>query len=332
MSGKEGVAAKLLYKIKTELNRIKINFNDIVGKINENSYREKFELSKSKNNINFNKTKLLELTQTNKFSMSPSITTRETLSTFTNFFLKPKNKVHKHILLSDDNKTNLSNVKFPTLQNKIKLVSIKPNNKNFEQGKMFKSSKTTIGFTSLVNNEYKSPFENQNILEKINDEDEKSKASNLCLSIPDTNISNKKLELNKYRTHSLFEQKKGNIKYNATNYKNNNKFNYNRYIKYSVFDNNAKKLGININEITPKLKKSGISYNKDYYLSSKQIIGNFKNILASKKKDYKNKFGNLLINENKNSLKDNFLKNSIINQHYEENKLFSTRFKKNSSQ
>ena len=332
MSGKEGVAAKLLYKIKTELNRIKINFNDIVGKINENSYREKFELSKSKNNINFNKTKLLELTQTNKFSMSPSITTRETLSTFTNFFLKPKNKVHKHILLSDDNKTNLSNVKFPTLQNKIKLVSIKPNNKNFEQGKMFKSSKTTIGFTSLVNNEYKSPFENQNILEKINDEDEKSKASNLCLSIPDTNISNKKLELNKYRTHSLFEQKKGNIKYNATNYKNNNIFNYDRYIKYSVFDNNAKKLGININEITPKLKKSGISYNKDYYLSSKQIIGNFKNILASKKKDYKNKFGNLLINENKNSLKDNFLKNSIINQHYEENKLFSTRFKKNSSQ
>ena len=48
ISGKEGVAPKLIYKIKTEMDRIKINFSDIVKKINENSYREKYELGKNK--------------------------------------------------------------------------------------------------------------------------------------------------------------------------------------------------------------------------------------------------------------------------------------------
>ena len=76
ISGKEGVAPKLIYKIKTEMDRIKINFSDIVQKINENSYREKYELGKNKIINNLNQKRLLELTQSNKFSMSPSITTR----------------------------------------------------------------------------------------------------------------------------------------------------------------------------------------------------------------------------------------------------------------
>lgn len=77
------------------MDRIKINFNNIVKQINENSYREKYELGKNKNFNNFNKTGLLELTQSNKFTMSPTMTTRETLSTFTNFFFKPNDNKHK---------------------------------------------------------------------------------------------------------------------------------------------------------------------------------------------------------------------------------------------
>ena len=328
MSGKEGAAGKLLYKIKTEINRIKINFNDVVGKINENSYREKYELSENKNLINFNKTRFLELTQSNKFTMSPSTTTRETLSTFTNFFFKPKVQGRKNILLSDGNKININNLKLPSLKNNIKLAPFKSNNTIFQNGKMFKNSKTTIDFNSLPLN-----IDSQNILEKINDEEEKNIKSNICLSTPETNISNKKLEVNKSRTRTIYNKKMENIKINTTNYKSNNNFDkFDRYIKYSVFDNNTKKLGININEIAPRLKKTGINYERDYYLSPKQIIGNFKSILSSKKEEKKKKADNLFLTENKNSLKEKFLKNSILNQHYEENKLFSIRFKKNSSQ
>ena len=330
MLGKEGVAPKLLYKIKIEIDRIKINFNNIVEQINENSYREKFELGKNNNIHNFDKTRYLELTQSNKFSMSHTVTTRETLSTFNNFFLKPKNKndTHNHILLSDDNnKINLNNSN-TNFKNKIKLKPIKINNGKKEKGKMFKSSKTTMSFAPLE--KHKSMYIGNNIVEKVNDEEDN--INNFFLSTPETNISNKVIEKNKSK--SLYNKKNERISINASNIRNDI-INSGKYIKYSIFDNNTKFLGLNINEIAPKLKKSGINYNNDYYLTPNQILNSFKNILSFKKEENKNKFGKLNISENKNYLlisQEKLLKNSIINQHNDEDKLFSIKFKKNSSQ
>ena len=329
ISGKEGVAPKLLYKIKIEIDRIKIKFNSIVEQINENSYREKYELGKINNIASLDKTRYLELTQSNKFSMSHTVTTRETLSTFNNFFLKSKNKNnnHNHILLSDDNKINLNDIN-TNLKSKLKLKPIKINNGIKEKGKIFKSSKTSIGFipiekTKNINNR-------DNTMEKIDDEEEN--INNYFLSTPETNISNKLIGKNKSK--SLFNKKKERISINASNIRNDIT-NSSKYIKYSIFDNNTKFLGLNINEIAPKLKKSGINYNNDYYLTPNQILDSFKNILSFKKEENKNKFGNLNITDNKNYLlisQEKLLKNSIINQHNDEDKLFSIKFKKNSSQ
>ena len=324
ISGKEGIAPKLIYKIKTEMDRIKINFSDIVQKINENSYREKYELGKNKIINNLNQKHLLELTQSNKFSMSPSITTRETLSTFTNFYFKPKEKNHKLILLSEDNKINLNNTKYINPKNKFKLQPIKISIEKKEKRKLFKSSKTMLGLGPFQNFESKQSNDNDNIIEKINDEDEN--INNHILSTPETNISNKKIINNKSKTSK--NKKNEKIIINAYN-KKNGLFNYNKYIKYSIFDNNTKKLGININEIAPKLRKTGFSYNNDYYLEPNQIAKNFRNILSEKLEENKNKF-NLSGNKNLIMTKENFLKNSIIGRNNEEDKLFSIKFKKNS--
>ena len=329
ISEKEGVAPKLLYKIKTEIDRLKINFSNIVQQINENSYREKFELGKKNNISGLDKTRYLELTQSNKFSMSHTVTTRETLSTFNNFFLKPKNKndIHNHILLSDDNKINLDDTN-PYFKNKIKLKPIKINNDKKEKGKMFKSSKTSVGFRPIE--KPKNIYNGEDIMEKINDEEEN--INNYFLSTPETNISNKIIGKNKSK--SLYNKKNERISINASNIRNYI-INSGKYIKYSIFDNNTKFLGLNINEIAPKLKKSGINYNNDYYLTSNQILNTFKNILSYKKEENKNKVGKLNTSDNKNYLlisQEKLLKNSIINQHNDEDKLFSLKFKKNSTQ
>ena len=328
MSGKEGEAPKLIYKIKTEIDRIKINFSSVVEKINQNSYREKYELGKNKIINNLNKNRILELTQSNKFSMSPSITTRETLSTFTNFFLKPKDKIHKKFLLSEDNKLNVNDSKYTNVKSKFKLKPIRINEEQKEKGKLFKSSKTMLGLGPLQNFEsQKSNEKDNNIIETINDEDENI-YNKYILSTPETNISKNKLYKNKSK--SLYNKKTEKITINASNNKRNDLFNSDKYIKYSVFDNNTKKLGINVNEIAPRLKKTGIYYNNDYYLDANQVANDFRDILWLKKQEKKNKSKN---SGNKNLImtKENFLKNSIIEKNNEEDKLFSIKFNKNSS-
>ena len=327
MIGKKGVAPKLIYKIKTELDRIKINFNNIIEKINDNSFREKYELGKKKNFRNFNKAHFLELTQSDKFPMSPSVTTRETLSTFTNFFLRTKNINHNHVLLSEDKKINSSDIKFINLKNKIKLRPININIEN-EKGKLFKSSKTTLGMGSFPDllNANNMNYE-ENIEEKINYKNN----NNILVSTSEIISSNKKERKNKYRT--LYNKKNEKIKINASSY-NRNKIPNEKYIQYSIFDNEIKKLGININEIAPKLQKSGINYNNDFYLEPKQIVDNLKNVLALRKEENKNKLGKINLIENKNNLlisKEKLLKNSIINQYNEEDKLFSIKLKKDTS-
>ena len=55
IEGKNGAAAKLIYKIKIELNRKQINFGNILEKINKNSLRE----NQGKDQDYINKTSIL---------------------------------------------------------------------------------------------------------------------------------------------------------------------------------------------------------------------------------------------------------------------------------
>ena len=335
MTGKEGAASKLIYKIKTEMDRIKINFNNIIGQINENSYREKYELGKNKNFNNFNKTGFLELTQSNKFTMSPTMTTRETLSTFTNFFFKPNDNKHTNILLSQENKIDLNNSKYMNLKNKVLLKPIKSTIKSHEKDKINRTNKIKISsFKNIKKPQNFYQEHNEHIIEKINDESEKKNNSKLDVNNPDTLNMNKQIRKNK--SISIYKKNNNNIKLKINALKNRNDlFSYDKYIKYSILDKNTKKLGININEIAPKLKKNGINYNKDYYLLPNQVVNNFKSILSSRREENKSIVDQFNILTDKDKLlntQETFLKNSIINQINSEDELFTIKFKKNTSQ
>ena len=326
ISEKEGVATQLIYKIKTEIDRDKINFVDIIGKINENSYREKYELRKNNNNLNFNRTNRLELTQTNKFSMSPT-TTRETLSTFTNFFVKPNNKNRKNLLLSQDFKTEIKDSKQKT---KILLKPILSNSNIRESDNKNKFMTTTLGYGSFKDIEkYKNDYDY--ILEKVNDESEKNVGDkDFVLNKPNVN---KKIRKNK---STNIYRKRSKLKIDALNSENNKILNNNnnKLIQYSLLDKNTKKLGININEIAPKLSKNGINYNNDTYLNPTQIISSLKKVISSKKLEKKFILGKISLTDKNNQLKsnENFLKYSIINHNNDDNnKLSKINFNKNST-
>ena len=100
-----------------------------------------------------------------------------------------------------------------------------------------------------------------------------------------------------------------------------------------MLDKNTKKLGININEISPKLSKNGIHYNNDSYLNPNQIINSLKKVISSKKLEKKFLLGKINLTDKNYQLNsnENFLKNSIINQNNEDNKLSKINFNKNST-
>ena len=324
ISEKEGVATQLIYKIKTEIDRNKIYFVDIIGKINENSYREKYELRKNNDNLNFNRTNRLDMTQTNKFSVSPT-TTRETLSTFTNFFMKPNIKNRKNLLLNKEIKTDIKDSKNKT---KILLKPILSNSNIRESDKQNKFMTTTLGYGSFKDIEkYKNEYDY--ILEKVNDESEKNVGDKDFIS----NKPNINKKIRKNKSTNIY-RKRSKLKIDALNNENNKIMNNNnKLIQYSLLDKNTKKLGININEITPKLSKNGINYNNDTYLNPNQIISSLKKVISSKKLEKKFILGKINLTDKNNQLNsnENFLKYSIINQNNEDNKLSKINFNKNST-
>ena len=341
MEESEGAASKLIYKIKTEMERIGINFNIVMQKINENSYREKYELGKTNNFNNFNRTGLLEMTLSNKFPISPTITTRETLSTFTNFFFKPNvNNANnqKRVFINQD---SINESKYVNYKNKVLLKPLKSSfKKSNEKEKVLKGNKTTFGsfkeFKNLKNlKKSKTSNRGEEITEKINDDYVNEKFNNISkINASTSEVQN--ITKKTKRNYSLSMNKRYKVKAKNKNMKNREDFfSYDQYVKYSILDINTKKIGININEVAPKLRKSGISHNNDYYLLPSQIINNFKSILSSKKEDDKNIIFNLKTNNKDQKLKSQeaFLKNSIINQNNNnEDQLISNKINKNSSQ
>ena len=264
MEESEGAASKLIYKIKTEMERIGINFNKVMQKINENSYREKYELGKTNNFNNFNRTGLLEMTLSNKFPISPTITTRETLSTFTNFFFKPNvNNANnqKRVFINQD---SINESKYVNYKNKVLLKPLKSSfKKSNEKEKVLKGNKTTFGsfkeFKNLKNlKKSKTSNRGEEITEKINDDYVNEKFNNISkINASTSEVQN--ITKKTKRNYSLSMNKRYKVKAKNKNMKNREDFfSYDQYVKYSILDINTKKIGININEVAPKLRKSGI--------------------------------------------------------------------------
>ena len=323
IAGNEGVAPKLIYKIKIEMDRIKINFNNLIEKINENSFREKYL---EKNNIifnYFNKSNLLELTKSNKFPISPNMTAREPISSFSKFRQNEKNIINK------DNKKDYNDIKFIKLNNKIKLKPLSQNKekeKEKEKEITSKDSNKSYGFRALPNIEKsKSVYEKEDIIY----EDEKNTNNKYYLT--HANDSNKKPK--KIKSKSLYNDKNKKLKINISKDKISNIVNYEKFIKYSLLENNAKKLGININEISPRLKKTGKNIENEYYFSSNQLINHFKSLLTIKKENKGKKLN--LTADKKKILIPKEIKKSILNEIKNKDKLFSVqlnKLKKNGTQ
>ena len=136
IEGKNGAAAKFIYKIKVEAYRKKINFNNISEKINKNSLREKHE---SKNN-NINKN---SFSNNNKYEypFSTKSTSRGKLPNFSNFF-KSQNESNK------DKKS----LNFPESNQfiKLKIFSMKKNKKE-PKDKLFPNIKFGKNFFNFNN-------------------------------------------------------------------------------------------------------------------------------------------------------------------------------------
>ena len=89
IEGKNGAAAKLIYKIKIELNRKQINFGNILEKINKNSLRE----NQGKDQDYINKSSILYKKNNEEFPDSNSVFSNDKLPTFSSFYPKQNKSI-----------------------------------------------------------------------------------------------------------------------------------------------------------------------------------------------------------------------------------------------
>ena len=84
-----------------------------------------------------------------------------------------------------------------------------------------------------------------------------------------------------------------NMKLNVFNQKSNKtkssleKVNYENFLKYSCFYNNSKKMGLNMEEITPNIKKNAIFHKNDFFLSPEHMAKHIKSYLTKKNEEKK---------------------------------------------
>ena len=332
IEGKNGAAAKLIYKIKIEMNRKQMNFDNVLSKINKNSLREKrINIDKD-----INKTSILIKNNKDEFLNTPSITSREKLSTFSNYFNKQKKNKKDNKIYNFHNLNNLVRLKpkFNSKQNKrivnnkFKFPNIKIDEKNIPLNNTYQN------ISKKINNK-----DEEDILIEINEEirnnDKDSLNSNYYLS---TGFSNRQMK----KTHSLYEYNNifKNMKQDVFNNKaksiksNIDKIKYENLIKYSSFYNNAIKIGLNMDEIAPNIKKNAIVLQNDFLFSPNHITKHLKLFLSTKNEEKKIKLENLISPSSKNSFINEqklLIKKSVLNMGNNEAKLFQNRFDKNSS-
>ena len=258
----KGAAAKLLYKIKTQIDRRKIKFDVIMDKIMKNDNED--QKIKNKSIEPKNKTYYNKLRKLGKSNVLPSLSEISTFyGTSTNF-------------------RNLkSNYQLNTTNNKVKLEPLKLN--------------------EIANN-------------KINNYELNSLNLNQILEVPDISKSKKSTKKLKTKVFSDFDENKLNTE----------------YMKYSCLDRNTLRIGLDIKEVDPKLKKQGVGPNNDY-IPTNVVLGRLRQKVNIKKEEQKK------ILEEKKFLTEEqkILKYSILKARSEQEgnetgeKMFKLKFDKN---
>ena len=322
IEGKNGAAAKIIYKIKIEVSRRKIDFNNILEKLNKNYLNEKTKYS----NI---KQKFIEKKQNDEFLASFSVTSRHNNE---KSLLKEKNKSNKIKKIYNFRElNNLEKLKSSLIDNN----DIRRKNDILKFPKL-KSEEKSINFNQTFQSFLTKNSEDNNLL-KINEEKKSKDKENINNSIYylNTNYTNKSMK----KTHSLFEFDKG-INLDAINNRTKSNINYSEkinngsLIKYSSFQKNSLKIGFNIDDITPKIKKHAYIVKNDLFVSPFHLKNNLKLILK-KNEESKMKLKRIINPLNNysflNSQKHLIEKSIIKTPSDTEEKLFKTRFNKTSS-
>ena len=192
-----------------------------------------------------------------------------------------------------------------------------------------------LGFVAYTN--YKT--EDEEILVEINEEEKHAGRdinSNYYLTTGFTNDKKMKKNLSLYEYNDAFK----NMKQDIFNHQNKStkasleKNNYDNLLKYSSFYNNSFKIGLNMEEIAPDIKKNAIIYNNDFLFSPKHIKKHLNSYLTSKNEVKKIKLKNVISPSSKNSFlneQKKLIKKSLLNMANTESKLFQNRFDKKTS-
>ena len=154
IEGKNGAAAKIIYKIKIEVSRRKIDFNNILEKLNKNYLNEKTKYSKIKQ-------KFIEKKQNDEFLASFSVTSRHNNE---KSLLKEKNKSNKIKKIYNFRElNNLEKLKSSLVDN----IDIRRKNDILKFPKL--KSKKSINFNQTFQSFLTKNSEDNNLL-KINEE------------------------------------------------------------------------------------------------------------------------------------------------------------------
>ena len=302
-----GSAANLLYKIKTKIDRKNLRFDDIMTKINKYQKEEKKDKSietlfnkttyRTKSNFNNSTSKLPELSYMSTF-----------YGTKTNF------NTIKPVMPYAFSGKNLNTLKYDENKKKEKINHMLLNDKKASKKKL---EPITNKKPNLVPISLKRTKDENNELLKLQI-DSKNKISEKDEYQPSNDSKFYQQQQKKFKSHGKNEQK---IKLFSEKYLENNT----NYMKYSCFDNNTLKIGIDIKEIDPKLSKQGIGFNNDY-IPSDLVLSRLQDIVNQKEEEYKKK-----LEEKKFvSEEERNLKNSIIsqNQKNDSGKKFEIHFNK----
>ena len=299
----KGSSANLLYKIKTQIERKNMNFDDIMNKINiyENDEKKEeikdlsFNKSSYRTKSNFNNNKLKDITY-----MSTFYGTKSNFNVLKPLFPSHYSNTEGNINLTFNEKNKFAKDRILNAKKtfKEKLKPISPLGLNYP--KMPKKTK-------IIKKDFiKIQIDSKN---RISEEESQNSAF-------DSKFYQQQQK--KFKSHGKNDKK---MKLYSDKYFENN----NDFIKYSCFDKNTLKMGIDIKEVDPKLHKQGIGYNNDY-IPREVVYSRLKEKVSKKEEEIKKKM------EEKKFMtqEERYLKNSILsqNQKNESGKKFQINFNK----
>ena len=329
MEGKNGAAAKLIYKIKIELNRKKINFGNILEKINKNSLRE----NPAKNQNYINKTSILYKKDKEEFPDSNSVFSSEKLPTFSSFYSKkiPSVKIKKIYNFRELKK-------FERLKSMLNSNQIKGKNEKKVSFPNINREEKKIQLNNTFQNLLPNNIDNaeESNLAEINEEEKKRSKELINNNYLTTGYTDRQMK----KAHSLYDYNNTlkSLKFDGFNKVDKpsklEKINYDRLLKYSSLYNNSLKIGINVNEVAPNIKKNVIRQQNEIFLFPNNVSKQFKDYLLFKNLEKKLKSENTTIPSSKNVFlndQKHLIEKSMLNMANNEAKLFQNRFNKNTA-